>query len=420
MQIFNFKITIMKKINYKLLLLLSTVVFITSCNKDLEQFAPITVPGYPTGNGIAATIALNPNDSLFSKLIVRSGMSTTLNDLTKSFTLFAVDNPGMRIFVNAASGGLIPIAAPDAVHANFISTLIPAASAAGIINYNTIGQKFLAANISSAFPNYPLTSQIILDPAQPFVRMNIFPVRGTAYSYVNNLPITVAGLDQLAANGVIHHTYTIVAPPTATLKAMIAGESTLSYFRAAIARADSGTVAGTSQFDFLLNYGVTNMTVLAPNDAAFQSLVFGLVYSQVFAATGSTALATAFANGAVAVGPAFLSTNNVTTAQIKGIIAYHLLATKTTSYQPNIRVFSVNIPATPTFIKTLVNGAFDAHPGILAKATYAGPFAIGATFTGLGNFGGAPYSGTPANAVAIDKHAVNGVYHIIDKVLLPQ
>ncbi len=420
MQIFNFKITIMKKINYKLLLLLSTVVFITSCNKDLEQFAPITVPGYPTGNGIAATIALNPNDSLFSKLIVRSGMSTTLNDLTKSFTLFAVDNPGMRIFVNAASGGLIPIAAPDAVHANFISTLIPAASAAGIINYNTIGQKFLAANISSAFPNYPLTSQIILDPAQPFVRMNIFPVRGTAYSYVNNLPITVAGLDQLAANGVIHHTYTIVAPPTATLKAMIAGESTLSYFRAAIARADSGTVAGTSQFDFLLNYGVTNMTVLAPNDAAFQSLVFGLVYSQVFAATGSTALATAFANGAVAVGPAFLSTNNVTTAQIKGIIAYHLLATKTTSYQPNIRVFSVNIPATPTFIKTLVNGAFDAHPGILAKATYAGPFAIGATFTGLGNFGGTPYSGTPANAVAIDKHAVNGVYHIIDKVLLPQ
>jgi len=420
MQIFNFKITIMKKINYKLLLLLSTVVFITSCNKDLEQFAPITVPGYPTGNGIAATIALNPNDSLFSKLIVRSGMSTTLNDLTKSFTLFAVDNPGMRIFVNAASGGLIPIAAPDAVHANFISTLIPAASAAGIINYNTIGQKFLAANISSAFPNYPLTSQIILDPAQPFVRMNIFPVRGTAYSYVNNLPITVAGLDQLAANGVIHHTYTIVAPPTATLKAMIAGESTLSYFRAAIARADSGTVAGTSQFDFLLNYGVTNMTVLAPNDAAFQSLVFGLVYSQVFAATGSTAIATAFANGAVAAGPAFLSTNNVTTAQIKGIIAYHLLATKTTSYQPNIRVFSVNIPATPTFIKTLVNGAFDAHPGILAKATYAGPFAIGATFTGLGNFGGAPYSGTPANAVAIDKHAVNGVYHIIDKVLLPQ
>ena len=420
MQIFNFKITIMKKINYKLLLLLSTVVFITSCNKDLEQFAPITVPGYPTGNGIAATIALNPNDSLFSKLIVRSGMSTTLNDLTKSFTLFAVGNPGMRIFVNAASGGLIPIAAPDAVHANFISTLIPAASAAGIINYNTIGQKFLAANISSAFPNYPLTSQIILDPAQPFVRMNIFPVRGTAYSYVNNLPITVAGLDQLAANGVIHHTYTIVAPPTATLKAMIAGESTLSYFRAAIARADSGTVAGTSQFDFLLNYGVTNMTVLAPNDAAFQSLVFGLVYSQVFAATGSTAIATAFANGAVAAGPAFLSTNNVTTAQIKGIIAYHLLATKTTSYQPNIRVFSVNIPATPTFIKTLVNGAFDAHPGILAKATYAGPFAIGATFTGLGNFGGAPYSGTPANAVAIDKHAVNGVYHIIDKVLLPQ
>ena len=388
----------MKKINNKLralyLVILSGLFLLSSCNKDLEQFAAIPTPVYPTGNGVAATIAANPNDSLFSRLIVRSGLAATLNDLTKNYTVFAVDNAGMKVFVNAASGGAVPL------------------------QYNTIGQKFPAASLGATFPNYPLTSQIILDPTQPFVRMNIFPVRGTAYSYVNNLPIT--GADQVAANGVIHHTYTIVAPPTATLKAMIAGESTLSYFRAAIARADSGTVAGTSQFDFLLNYGVTNMTVLAPNDAAFQSLVFGLVYSQVFAATGSTAIATAVANGAVAAGPAFLSTNNVTTAQIKGIIAYHLLATKTTSYQPNIRVFSVNIPATPTFIKTLVNGAFDAHPGILAKATYAGPFAIGATFTGLGNFGGAPYSGTPANAVAIDKHAVNGVYHIIDKVLLPQ
>ena len=418
----KFKLSIMKKINNKLralyLVILSGLFLLSSCNKDLEQFAAIPTPVYPTGNGVAATIAANPNDSLFSRLIVRSGLAATLNDLTKNYTVFAVDNAGMKVFVNAASGGAVPLNAPDATFSAFIAGSLPAASAAGIVQYNTIGQKFPAASLGATFPNYPLTSQIILDPTQPFVRMNIFPVRGTPYSYVNNLPITAA--DQLAANGVIHHTYTIVAPPTATLKAMIAGESTLSYFRAAIARADSGTVAGTSQFDFLLNYGVTNMTVLAPNDAAFQSLVFGLVYSQVFAATGSTAIATAVANGAVAAGPAFLSTNNVTTAQIKGIIAYHLLATKTTSYQPNIRVFSVNIPATPTFIKTLVNGAFDAHPGILAKATYAGPFAIGATFTGLGNFGGAPYSGTPANAVAIDKHAVNGVYHIIDKVLLPQ
>ncbi|HQY12583.1 MAG TPA: fasciclin domain-containing protein, partial [Ferruginibacter sp.] len=271
--------------------------------------------------------------------------------------------------------------------------------------------------------NYPLTSQIILDPNQPFVRMPIFPARGTTYSYVNNLPLIAT--DMAAANGIIHTGYSIAAPPTATLKTMIAGEATLSYFRAAVARADSGSV-GLSKFDSLLNYGVTNMTVLAPNDAAFQTLVFGLVYAQVFAATGSTVIATAQANAAVAAGPAFLGTNNVSTALVKGIVAYHLLASLTSStttpYQPNIRVFSNNIPATPAFVKTLVNGSIAAHPGVSAVATYLGPAVTSARFTGYGTFppGGAPYSGTAANVLTMDKHAVNGVYHIIDRVLLPQ
>ena len=63
-----------------------------------------------------------------------------------------------------------------------------------------------------------------------------------------------------------------------------------------------------------------------------------------------------------------------------------------------------------------------AHPGILAQATFAGPFVTGLTFTGLGTFppGGAAYTGSPANAVSLDNHEVNGVYYVIDKVLLPQ
>jgi Fasciclin domain len=419
----------MKKIKYNLLIALSGMAILSSCNKELEQLPAIATPVYPTGNGVAAAIAANPNDSLFARLIVRSGLTATLNDLTKSFTIFAVDNAGMKVFVNAASGGLVPLNAPDATFSAFIANTLPAASAAGIVQYLTVGQKLPSASIGTSFPNFPYTSQIVLDPTQPFVRMPLFPVKGTPYSYLNNLPIT--GVDQTAANGVIHHVFTVAAPPTATLKTMLAGESTLSYFRAAVARADSGSV-GLSRFDSLLNYGVTNMTVLAPNDNAFRTLVFGLAFQgylatrpQPYTATDS-AIATATGNGAVAAGPAFLSTNNVTTAQVKGIVAYHLLASLTSStttpYQPNIRVFSVNIPATPTFVKTLVNGSVAAHPGISARATYTGPSATAATFTGLGTFpsGGAPYSGTAANAIVIDKHAVNGVYHIIDRVLLPQ
>jgi uncharacterized surface protein with fasciclin (FAS1) repeats len=253
--------------------------------------------------------------------------------------------------------------------------------------------------------------------------MPIFPVRGTPYSYVNNLPLVAT--DMAASNGVIHTAFSVAAPPTATLKTMIAAEPTLSYFRAAVARADSGSV-GLSKFDSLLNYGVTNMTVLAPNDAAFQTLVFGLVYSQVFALTGNAGIATAQANGAVAAGPAFLATNNVTTALVKGIVAYHLLASLTTStttpYQPNIRVFSNNFSSTGGLVKTLVNGSLSVHPGVLAKATFTGPSVTTLQFTGYGTFpsGGTPFSSAPATAVTIDKLAVNGVYHIINSVLLPQ
>lgn len=419
--------TIINKLRAYQLVILASLFLTASCNKDLEQLAPIPTPVYPTGNGVAATIAANPNDSLFNRLIVRSGMANTLNDLTKSFTIFAVDNPGMKIFVNAASGGAIPLGAPDATFSAFIANTLPVASAAGIIQYNTIGQKFPASSFGTSFPNYPLTTQIILDPNQPFVRMPIFPVRGTPYSYLNNLPIT--GVDQAAANGIIHHTFTIAAPPTATLKGMMAGEASLSYFRAAVTRADSGSV-GLARFDSLLNYGVTNMTVLPPNDAAFQTLIFGLVYSQVLAATGSTTIATAQANAAVALGPAIFSTpafyGAIPASTVKGIVAYHLLASltasTTTPYQPNIRVFSTNVPATPSFVKTLVNGSISIHPGVQAVATYTGPVATSVRFTGYGTFppGGTPYSGPAANVLTADKHAVNGVYHIIDRVLLPQ
>jgi uncharacterized surface protein with fasciclin (FAS1) repeats len=400
-----------KKLKYGSFVVIPALLLLSSCNKDLEQLPAIPTPVYPTGNQVAGTIAANVNDSLYNKIIVKSGMAATLNDSTKTFTMFIPDNNGMIASFGSPANALAAI--------NSFS----AATCAGIVSYNTVGQKFPSASLGTAFPNYPLTTLIILDPTQPFVRMPIFPLRGTTYSYVNNIPLTA--VDMPAANGVIHHTGALVAPPSATLKTMIATESTLSYFRAAVARADSGQV-GLSKFDSLMNYGATNMTILAPNDAAFQTLVFGLVYSQVLAATGSTAIATAQANAAVAAGPNFLLSNSVTTALVQGIVAYHFLASLTSStttpYQPNIRVFSVDVPPTPgTFVKTLVNGGIAAHPGILATATFTGPIATSISFKGYGTFppGGTPftYGGT---TVAMDKHAVNGVYHIINTVLLPQ
>ncbi|MGH2564707.1 MAG: hypothetical protein ACRDE5_09345, partial [Ginsengibacter sp.] len=205
----------------------------------------------------------------------------------------------------------------------------------------------------------------------------------------------------------------------------------------AIARADSGQT-GLSKLDSLLGYAVTNMTVLAPNDAAFQTLIFGLAfqgyldYVSQFHAPNATDSANAFttANGAVAAGPAFLGTNNVTTTEVAGIMAYHFLATdQGVGFQPNIRAFSVNFSATPTFYTTLVNTVYppQVQPGVMAQATFTtlGPnisIVTNLQFTGAGTFppGGAPYSGAAATATSLDNHCVNGVYYVIDKVLLPQ
>ncbi len=405
----------MKKINNKLqaffVVALSGLFLLTGCNKDLEQFAPIAKPVYPSGPGIAATIAANPNYSFYSALITRSGLTNLLNDSSKTFTLFATDNTGMKVFVNAASGGAVPLNAPDATFLGFISSLLPAASAAGIIQYNTLGQKVNWGSVGTAFPNFPYTSQIILDPNQPFVRLPIFPSRGTPYSYVNNIP--VISTDMAANNGIIHTTFTIVAPPTRLLKDTINRTANLSIFSAAITRGDSGQV-GLSRFDSLLNYGVTNMTVLVPSDTAFKTLINGL-------SGGAIPLG---APNAVFIG--FLNTPAfVTAATVRGILAYHFLATNPSGaaggFVPNIRVFSVNIPSTPTFVKTLVNNGLAIHPGILAKATFTGPTVSSLTFSSYGTFppGGIPFSYT-ATAVGIDRHAVNGVFHVIDKVLLPQ
>jgi Fasciclin domain len=398
------------KIKSAMLPLLGAVVVIgSSCNKDLEVPASPTTPP-PTGLTLANAIAAIPNDSLFNRLIIRSGQAAVLNNAANEYTLFAVDNAGMKLFVNSASGGAVPLAAPDATFSAFISNTLPAASAAGIIQYLTLPQKLTSTQIPTSFPNAQRPTLIKLDPNNPLVVMTAFPSRGANGAFFNNVPIT--GVDMQAANGVIHHIFTVSPPPTSLLKSMIASEPTLSYLRAAITRADSGQV-GLNRFDSALNFGVANLTVYAPNDAAFQNLVYALVFGQVLAATGNAATANTAGNNAVAAGPNFLLSTNVTTTLVRGIVAYHLMG---------VRAFNCNMPTTAANFPTLLNGAIAAHPGMRLQATFAAPFASGFTANGLGTLppGGAAYSGTPANAVKRDQQGVNGVYHIIDRVLLPQ
>lgn len=367
------------------------LIFMASCNKAPVEL-PFTVPAPVTGTSLGEAIKATPDDSLYYKMIVRAGLLSTINNLSASYTMFVPGNAAVRQFDSAASGGLIHVNAPDAVHANFISTTLPIASAAGIVGYNIIPQKVLAANIPTAFPNiqYPT----ILNPAptvSAFLRLTTFPSRRTNGAWVNNIPIS--STDKLAANGVIHHTAAVVVSPSAYLWDRINTDPNFALLKASILRADADPTAPGFLQGALLNIGAS-LTLFAPDSTAMKNALS-------FLSGGAIP-----ANAPTSTFVGFINTLPI--ANVKGIIVYHILGN---------RVFSVNFPSTSTFVPTLLNSAVPTHPGVALNATFVtvpgfGTVAATATVKGAVN-------PAPSNITSKDNHYLNGVIHVIDQALLP-
>lgn len=392
---------------------------IVSCNKPLPDATPIIYPPVNSNaTSIGDLISSDTSYSFFAAAAKKVGQLAQLSQDNTVFTVFLPNNNAFR-----ASG----ISSINVVNALPLQTL------GGIVGYAIIpGQQFLSSDFTGAFPNTQLPTSITIGalPGTPLpLKLSTFPSKGAVGFFDNNMPVVQP--DVKLKNGVVHLVGGIVAPPSKLLKDAIYSNPDLTYFKAAIARADSGQV-GLNRLDSLLGYAVTNMTVLAPSNTAFQTLIFGsaygyllqLGYPQDVAAQTATELSSSpdvFSN------PLLFSALTATT--VRGILVYHFLATNAgAGFQPNIRVFSNNFSTTPAYYTTLLNSAIAVHPGIIGQATFTGPFVSSLQFTGMGTFppGGAPYSGGAANAIPspathmMDNQAVNGVFFIIDKVLLPQ
>lgn len=431
------------KHKFKALGLLSfcLLILLSACNKKVEQFIE-TPPVTQSGLALGETLASNPNNSLFYSLLVRGNMLATINNKNTTFTMYVPDNNAMKLFVNAISGGLVPIIAPDAVFAGFISANIPVATAATIISYNIIPQALPSASIPSTFPNFQYPT--IFNPApsiSAFLRLTTFPSTRNG-AWINNIPIS--GADITTANGIIHPTAFLVTPPQRFLWDRISTDPALTYLTAAIIRADSGVVATStaSLIGGLSNIGA-NLTVFAPTDSAFKATLTGYIYlgllplvtQQLTAAYIGAGLPAANAAAQAAIdapplanGKAVMLASStavfsnpllfsVLTAQtVKGIIVYHILAS---------RAFTNNFSTTPTPALTLLNSAVPTHPGVILQAAFGAPFAISATVKGLGNATAANIIINPTPLIpdpygSSDQHYLNGVLHKIDQVLLPQ
>ncbi|MEP7238634.1 MAG: hypothetical protein ABI685_12235 [Ferruginibacter sp.] len=420
---------ITKGIKIHFLLAITAMMFIlSSCNKDLEQFAaPVTVT--PAGLALGETIATIADDSLYYHLIVRGNMLTTINTKSNIFTMFVPNNAAMRQFVTAASSGLIPAGSPESSFVKFLdSTLvvappavlggIPRASAAGIVSYNMIPQAIKMSSVPNTFPNffYPTNlNPTAGTPAfNPLVRFTTSPSTRNG-NWVNNIPLLA--VDNVVANGVIHTAAAMPAPPSVPLWSRIATDADMTYFKAAVQRADSG-IANTSSASLewaLTNFG-PNLNAFVPTNAAFQAVLTAQITAALIAqgVPAGTAAATA---AALASTPGVFTNPLVgsvlTPTTVKGIVVYHLMGA---------RAFTNNFPTTATSYPTLLNGGIPTHPGVRLVCTFTGLSVTAASVKGAANATASNLilNPTPNPGGTSDQHFINGTLHKIDQVLLPQ
>ncbi len=226
------KINILKSTKLSGICILCAITFlVASCNKDLPVAQPII---YPSANNSTTSIgAMLSQDtahySFFIAAATKSGLLGQLSDSTKLFTVFLPNNAAF-----IASG--FPSLA--AVNAQSATTL------GGIVGYSIIpGKQFTSDMIPTTFPNIQLPTAVYTGNLLPGTSLQFnlttFPSRRTSGFWDNNIPVLQPDIKM--QNGVVHVVAGIVAPPSTVLKSMIYADANLSYFKAAIARADSGS-----------------------------------------------------------------------------------------------------------------------------------------------------------------------------------
>jgi uncharacterized surface protein with fasciclin (FAS1) repeats len=408
-----------KKISSIIALLIS-IISISSCNKELEQVNEIPAV-QSTLPKLDQSLRNNADFSLYYALVVRGNQLSMINDSTRSFTMFVPGNAGIKALINALSGGLVPTNAPNAIFEAFINNQVPVEQAAAIVQYNTIPQVIRASSIPNTYFNFSYPSTLNpLPSVSPLLRLNVFP-SGINGAWLNNVPIFA--FDREASNGMIHQTATLAIPAQRTLWDRISTDTTLTFLKAAVERADSGVapINSSSLVWVLSNFG-PDITVFAPVDTAFQKTL-KLVIAQALISQGLPP------QTALQLATNLSSTPNVfsnpllygalTAQTVKGILVYHILGK---------RAYTNNMPTTATAFPTLLNTVIASHPGVKLRATInpPNPFVVSATVKDV-------YNNSPAANIIInaspltpepfgtsDQEYINGVLHKIDAVLLPQ
>jgi uncharacterized surface protein with fasciclin (FAS1) repeats len=376
---------------------------LVSCNKEFNDVAPVQQPApFNIANSIDSLVRTNSNFTVLKAAIARAGLNSFLQDGTRQITVFAPDDAAF------AAIGITSPAAVVALRPGQLDT---------ILKCHILPQYLPSASIVTTAPNMLTPTFFAIAPTvSALVKYNLFPSKRGTNAYVNNVPITQA--DIMASNGIIHKIGKVLLPTTNTVKSVIASSAQHTYLRAAIARGDSGQV-GLGKLDSVANYALANITVLAPVDSAMRVVLYGAFYPSVLAnvsaqirpgiVTMNPGFTTMQVDSAVAVNAQPIAMAQTTTlastpsnfnllpvTTVRGIVAYHIFGQ---------RYFGINTqgagPITTVGGTSLPNVTPDFNGGAVR-------------FLGAGN------GGSYSNVTTADIQCINGVVHIVDKVLLPQ
>jgi uncharacterized surface protein with fasciclin (FAS1) repeats len=396
---------------------------LVSCNKQVEQFSENTsLPS--SALRLDQLINDNPDDSLYYRMILTAGLTSYLTNPAQHYTLFVTNNAGVKNTLAAIFPSEINSNASDSEFSNFISTSDSSKiiKYRKLIQYNIIPQEVRSTDINDLFSNYVYPS--VYNPTPDSItligsiyRLANYPTTRNG-GWLNNIPIT--SWDQIASNGVIHHTASIVVPSQGYLWDRIDTSRDLKYLKAAILKADENVPPDSTLRYYLSTFG-PDFTVFAPTDSAFTASLTLLIAQGLIAQGFPQQLAVVTATGLASTPTVFsnlLLSGILTPQNVKGILVYHILEN---------RAFTNNFPTVETAYPTLFNLApgFENHAGLKINCNFGAdpvlPYQIvtSATVKDVLNnsanliINSQPFSGTS------DQTYNNGILHKIDKVLLP-
>jgi uncharacterized surface protein with fasciclin (FAS1) repeats len=217
--------------------LLRLTTFPTRRNGAWVNNIPITALDIPAVNGVMHKVALvtappgrylmdrintDADLTLFKTLVNRADQAPPsivgyLYNIGVNFTVFAPSNAAMRSLVNLLSGGLVPVAAPDATHMAFLSGSLPVANAQGLVFYHIMGVRAFSNNFPIVAASYPtlLNGSIAAHPGLSLVctftgpSVSAASVKGfgnttTSNIAINPTPDPGGTSDQHFLNGTLH------------------------------------------------------------------------------------------------------------------------------------------------------------------------------------------------------------------------